>query len=262
MNEIIENLFKTSGFEKIELLNEDISFYSRKKTGLADYFLVYEVCIDDYNYKYNLKILNKLEELYIADKELMSIRKQIMDVDERFVNTSEVDKNLSALYLVKTPEKSGEDAFKENIYQVEENPKYFKKYVLTYSKSLEESLKEKIDGSIERTLNTLINNLSLYEDTFKNNNDLYKFILRMFSKLPFLEYKYNVDSELKELELIFKERIEAQPKISEILLGMNDLIDEEMKTGKYLEKLEDLEFLPEVESDISNFKKEIYDERV
>lgn len=219
MNSIIELLFEHYDYDQIWNNEQNISFYKNRDDQIVSYFFTFFVdCTAiSTNEKAVSDALNDLERLYILDNN-EGLRDSVMRAlkkDEK----PQIDKNTSAIYLVKFPDDYIITKYKNIIYSIEESPKYFKRYIIPYTDKQINNLKKDIIDHDELNIVEILNDLSNNEDEYykllerKNNNSLYELVIRLFSKIPFLQYRFRADAtDNSSLDQIVDEIIDDELK--------------------------------------------------
>ena len=126
------------------------------------------------------------------------------------------------------------------IYSIEESPNYFKRYILPYTEKQVVGLKNVLSDYSDKNIVEILSELADVEENYyslmngTNYNSVYELVIRLFSKIPFLQYKFKATSDDISLEKMVKDA-----------LG-NDLVkyDEAIKANKI--ELEDLIGLEEI----------------
>ncbi|WP_317368650.1 ABC-three component system middle component 1 [uncultured Tyzzerella sp.] len=219
MKQIINKLFEDSKFEvKWQSNDKNIFFYSSKEENIVNYYILNYIDNTTFEDNLSLKIkLNNLEEEYIKfDKNKESLRlKFIKSFGDDLSKSILIDKNLSAIYILKTNDIDFIYNNKNLIYEIEESTNYFKRYVLVYTEEQVNSLKKKLnnDDKIIDLLQRIAKDKKEYMKLCKNNqlNTLYSFVIRIFSKIPFLKYEFEESCNIKPLEEIVKNNFKVFP---------------------------------------------------
>ncbi|WEI92482.1 ABC-three component system middle component 1 [Enterococcus casseliflavus] len=188
MKEVIDAIFLNNGFKNIPIINpfsDTVSFwgnYSKKSTNF--YLIVYT---DEINPDF---IAKRVPEYFNAIK---TIEK---GYDER------IDKNLSMLICLRN--NSAESLTKQkNIFEIEEDPYFFKKYLLLYNKDIESIKKEILRGEdINDAINNIVNDTEKF-NKYKLGLDtpevrLYELCSKLITKIPFISLKHK-QSNLNDL---------------------------------------------------------------
>lgn len=116
---------------------------------------------------------------------------------QEFINRS-VDNNLSLIIVL---EDSGKEEL-THLYKIEENPFNSKKYILQYRVSDLEALNSEIGNQQDNMVESL-NRLAITSSNLLQNTEesWYKLLMRLFIKIPFLNYApLSEDNESKELD--------------------------------------------------------------
>lgn len=172
---------------------------------------------------------------------------------------SQLDKNTSAIYLVKFSETNILKKYRNLIYSIEESPNYFKRYILPYTEKQVSELKQVITNYDNKNIIELLSDLADEEENYyslmngTNDNSVYELVIRLFSKIPFLQYRFKATSDDISLEKMVKDALddnlikydeairENRNKIAELI----DLEKEEFREEE-IEKIFD-EIMKEVE---------------
>lgn len=187
MIKIVEEIFMKSNFivEKLtgdeNLIIDDILLASRFNDSYFDFYVIWYVEREILN----LQLVKEYSE-GIMDK-----------VTEKFTLPG-IDKNISLLILTEKEDMANDrdEEFYKQLFDIEEDPYFFKKYVLYYSQQQKELINEAItSGDILDILDTLIVDKSLFKN-FKDNIDLrakllYDILAKIYIKIPFM--KLNID---------------------------------------------------------------------
>lgn len=228
MKEIMIKLFEEYNFIKTWKENNKIFFVNADKNIVSYFILNFIDCIDISDDEELIrKELSKLEEDYVdSGNEKKGIKYSIINSFENKQEVSQIDKNTSAIYLVKFSETNMLSKYRNLIYSIEESPNYFKRYILPYTEKQVTELKNVLidyrDKSIVEILSQLVdveeNYYSLMNGT--NNNSVYELVIRLFSKIPFLQYQFKATSDDISLEKIVKD------SLTEDLVKYDDVIRE------------------------------------
>lgn len=188
MIELIKKIFIDSQFQiddKFYITSNDyqILFANRTEKNKFDFYLIMILKEKD------LK-LGKLETTF--EKAL-----------EKILYTYKypgLDKNLSLLLVVEREVLDYTEEFSRKIYHFEEDPFYFKKYMLPYTLEQYDSLKKTLNSNMNviEQLDNLISDKNLFSE-FKEskninrskNGMIYDLISKIYIKLPFLKLKVN-----------------------------------------------------------------------
>ena len=105
MNDLINKIFNSYNYIKISGIgNEKIEFYKHKSAKIANYFLVNTIDCRRFEDDEE-KVINSLEQLeYEYSKRLtsngVSLKQRIIESFDDIKEASQVDKNISAIYLL------------------------------------------------------------------------------------------------------------------------------------------------------------------
>lgn len=261
MTNILDNIFDYYKYQKINIYNiqnqNRILFYKHQDNLVANYFLVYEIdCREFEDDEQKVKLaLDELEKLYATkSKDNSTLRKKILEQFESTQEASQIDKNTSAIYLLLFKNIERLNNYRNEVYAIEESPNYFKRYVLPYTlnqlNQLNEALSQFPDRPLDEALCQIVDN----EDNYfrlvegKDLESTYGLVIRMFSKLPFLQYKFNTELAPepieKRVERILKEEQinyhgilnNYEININEILLLEDSFVIDEDEIDKEIKK--------------------------
>lgn len=176
MLDTIKTLFSAYDFQAQEIKNG--YFFYRK--SIEDYWVVLKEDVDN----------------------LLAKQSVFFEECKKMCGSTSLDKNLSMLVLWETDGKIEAESFKRRKMNLEEDPYYFKKYVLAYSLQELKDLKKKIG---DQNLITFFENSIVSKEIF----DVYKkkpFVLtwqsllyRIAVKIPFLPIKIKQSQGLQSL---------------------------------------------------------------
>lgn len=256
MNELIKLIFEYYGFEK-KWEDGNIEFYLNIKERVASYFLI--SYIDCSGAEEDAEsILRKLKELENIYTNKLGNGKHIKrEIQELFDDPSEarqLDKNTSAIFPMKFSSIDRLDDFRNLIYSVEESPYYFRRFVLPYTSEQVTELMKILSNNGSKKIVDALSELADSEDDYydlaehKNLNSVYELVIRLFSKISFLQYNFKVE----QMPLSIEKRIE---------LGMDEklskyheaVIDQESDLERLL-LLEDFEMSEKELEDMINSK--------
>lgn len=238
MRKIINSIFKEADFEVNEKINfrgnfsANFSFFTRTHNNKFDFYLVA-------NFKEGEVTLEDLEEQ--LDQCFDSILEEI--------NVTGIDKNLSFLLLLETESINYSNEQIKFIYNLEEDPYNYKKYVLTFTKPqvevLESELK-KAEIPLIITLNNLLQEKKLFASFKKKEEErgtsekqdvlLYDLLTKLFIKLPFLNVIIKQESLVSLKNEIDKSLNQNQAKIVNLILEQH-MNDPELHIDDILNKL-------------------------
>jgi hypothetical protein len=179
-----------SGFVFIENI-EGFSFYKKIKENNKRFLIVYETdSLQGVDY-YNNTI-----------KDIMPIEIKSEPAFER---------NSDLIILLKLNNLGDFNTHEKKIFAIEEDPYYFKKYVLYYS----DEEKNILENKSINDLREVILNRDLFNAYKKNPNypSLYSFSARFFIKVPFLHVPVN-EIEMPSIEVMLKESLLAKDLVT------------------------------------------------
>jgi hypothetical protein len=216
IDRVILNILKENGFDGYEALSieylKNVVFTYRKNDIRIEFFVV--AAID--------------QKEFIAIDE----NKMFSDISKSLKNssfyTAEVDKNTSLVLCVAKDNKlkSFEELEKKEL-QTEENPYFFKKYVLTY----DEKVAQKVFGEILKTYNEsssltkYIESIVINPERFRSykinaeNNEDYALLSKIVMKVPIMPVKIPGNQSIKPLANMIQDNI-----ISENLQKAQNLV--------------------------------------
>ncbi|MED3685613.1 hypothetical protein P4530_21835 [Bacillus thuringiensis] len=233
MRDLLKNIFNNADFnviEEVQLVNEKTFLAISSIDCKVNYYLV--VFIQE-----NVKTF--LEEAdFSAFLEYMK--------NEEFYN-SNMEKNFSLLVCLNY-NKEIDVEMQKDIYEIEENPYDFKKYVLIYSDEQVQMLSKEllspeyrmlipVEG-IKNVLNKiLIDNARFYN--FKNymNDTVYDLITKIFIKLPFLSTEIGKEKQMENLQEKIKNKLDEE---------LNELKKDCITYGNLLEEDEEEKILKKI----------------
>ena len=201
---ILKDIFKKNEYRVEDAFNDinQIGFIgSINKLDRKDYYLVIDVNMST--------ITNNLID-GIIDKIIKSYWN--IDLLKKYGVGSDYKKNTSLILLVKVDSVNDEYELSNKIYDIEESPYFFKRYVILYTEE-QKKLIEKIE--IEKYLDILSNKDNFrnykknkkgeenFNSEFKENELIYDIISKLYIKIPFLVYNFNDNEKLP----ILRERI-------------------------------------------------------
>ena len=136
------------------------------------------------------------------------------------------NKNTTLLFLYKSENPIPSEKLKKQIYEVEENPYFFKKHVLIFTDNQINDLKRKCDAPSITNLNNLVNNLNFEE--FKDNpysDDYKQLLLNIYVKISFLKTP-NKKKDIENLTSKVSNRLNANTEKEDLesirLMLIND----------------------------------------
>lgn len=260
MNELIDRIFKSYNYVQVtDVARSNLAFYKHERAEIANYFLIFTIDCREFedNEEQVKKALEQLEKEYskTTNADNLALKKQIIDSFDNTKEASQIDKNTSAIYLLLFENIENLNNYRNAVYSIEESPNYFKRYVLPYTQKqinqLNNALSQFSDRSLDAALCQIVDNEDSYIKLVegKDLESTYGLVIRMFSKLPFLQYKFKtelapepiekrVEGNLKE-ELINYHRIldDNTLNIEAILMLENDFKVEDDELDKEIQKL-------------------------
>lgn len=256
MNEIMNKLFEYYNFKKIWEENNRMFFVKTNKSIVSYFILNYIDCtnIPDEEGKIRSE-LEKLEDEYIDVKnEKEGIKYSVINAFDNQQEISQIDKNTSAIYLVKFSELNILTKYRNLIYSIEESPNYFKRYILPYTENQVEGLNNILSDYKNKNIVEVLSDLADEEESYyslmngTNENSIYEFVIRLFSKIPFLQYKFKATSDDISLEKIVEnalvgDLVKYDEAIKENRISIESLINldnnelTEQEINKILSKL-------------------------
>ena len=232
MREIIKSIFNYYGYsEGWQSEDYNIVFYKNGEQKLVTYFLVNYIDCRDIEDNESL-IKDKMMEL---ENGYAKVQDSFKGVKWILQNTfadkqeaSQLDKNTSTIYLLEFSDSKKAEKYRNLIYSIEESPNYFKRYILPYSENQKNELKSIIcdynNKSIVDILTELANNeeeyYSLLEHT--SSNCVYELVVRLFSKVPFLQYGFKAEP----IPMTLEKSIEL--KLDEELMKYHNVIHDDI----------------------------------
>lgn len=256
MNEIMNMLFEQYNFVKIWEEDNRMFFVNTDKRVVSYFLLNFIDCTnipDDENLI--KEELGKLEKDYIETKNnKMGIKFSVIDAFENQQEISQIDKNTSAIYLVKSTEVNTLTKYRNLVYSIEESPNYFKRYILLYSEKQVDELKKILFDYRNKNIVEILSELADEEENYyslmngTNENSVYELVVRLFSKIPFLQYKFKATSNEISLEKMVKdsltddlvkydEAIKENRIDVEVLINLEEIEEKEQDIDKILSKL-------------------------
>ncbi|MEH7238090.1 ABC-three component system middle component 1 [Bacillus sp. JJ1562] len=205
MTSIIQRIFRDHSF--------DILANTPFLSGERDFFAVnlQENAINFYLVMFLDEITNDFLDEQVPNF-FYGIKSLETGYDER------MDKNLSLLICLKRKKELSNEERSQEVFQVEEDPYFFKKYVLTYTEEqshiLEELFKRDKTKNSQQIINEVINNKDAFIE-LKNDpkkRSLYNLCSKLMIKIPFLilergkeqmeDLKETIQTELRKAGLI------------------------------------------------------------
>lgn len=225
MNELIRKIFNDYGYAK-KWNCENTEFYMNENKDIANYFLINYIDTTSERKNTNLifKKLKTLENDYIGENTDKNIRKELLKLFENDSLAAQLDKNISAIYPIKLTDINELDSYKNFIYYVEESPYFFRRFVLPYTDAQADGLKTIISDNKEKNIRDILSDLANDEDAYfdiaehKEINSVYALVIRLFSKIPFLQYNFKAEQKPMSVE----KRIEEA--LDNILIKYHDIV--------------------------------------
>jgi len=225
---MINGLFEDSGFSKSSL-QESVHLFSSTNENRSVYWLVIKVGDPSLALK--------------GQADLFSLCKEA-------VHNTALDKNISLLMIWNTGGGLDQVDMKQQIMRVEEDPYFFKKYVLYFSteelKCLVNSLDQvSLDSFLHDNL-TLTTTFSEYKNNPISQESWQPLLYRISIKLPFIsvptEESRSLDSLFSQNEqVVLEHRDQSLAQLDKILFQQPEILDNEtirdMKAISLLEKL-------------------------
>lgn len=216
MRSIIQRIFKDNGFEILRLKNDfeenQSEFFANYSDNAINFYLIVYL---DYIKKDFLS--EQVPSYFNAVKEIES------GYDER------MDKNLSMLVCINS-NKTNEKNLSEIIFEIEEDPYFFKKYVITYDERHLIGLKSQFDA-IDKNSNILLNEIVNDTEGFlnykraENNNEsaLYEICSKLMIKIPFLKLEKRVET-IEDLSKKISKKLKSKGilEFNNSLLGFSE----------------------------------------
>lgn len=195
--------------------------------------------------------LNELEDEYVHSEIYQEgIKYSIINSFEDKQDVSQIDKNTSAIYLVKFSEINMFEKYRNLIYSIEESPNYFKRYILPCTEKQATGLKNVLTDYNDKNIVEILSELADVEENYyslmngTNKNSVYELVIRLFSKVPFLQYRFKATSDDISLEKMVKDELNNDLKkydeaIIENRITIEDLVSFEKDdiTEKEIDKI-------------------------
>lgn len=236
MNKIMINLFNEYNFIKI-WEDDNRMFFTNTNKNVVSYFILNFIdCSNIFaDENYLRDELSKLEKEYIdGTNEGKGIKYSIIDSFENKQEVAQIDKNTSAIYLVKFSEVNMLDKYRNLIYSIEESPDYFKRYILPYTEKQVVGLNNVLSDYKDKNIVDILTDLADEEENYyslmnaKNSNSVYELVIRLFSKIPFLQYRFKAQSDEISLEKMVVEVLDDNLKKYDQAIRENKMTIEEL----------------------------------
>ncbi len=260
MNDLIDRIFKSYNYIKVPGIgNKKIEFYKHKSTEIANYFIVNTIDCREFEDDVE-KVTNALEQLeneYSKGSAFdhISLKQRIIESFDNIKEASQIDKNTSAIYLLLFQNIEKLNNYRNVVYSIEESPNHFKRYVLPYTQKQIEQLNPLLsqcnDRALINALCKIVDNEESYFDLVegKELNSTYGLVIRMFSKIPFLQYKFKTELAPEPIEKQIERNLEKylisyhgilcnnENNIDDILHLEDDFVISEDDLDKEIKKL-------------------------
>ena len=207
---MIEKIFETKGFERSQHNSEDrLSFFSKSSGDFKEYYLVDQVQgpkLKDY-------VSTRFEEVVLPF------------FQEKCNTLAEIEKNTSLIVLADFEDAlPSSRADRNKIILVEEDPYYFRKYVIAYKNALFEGLLSA--DSPETKIWSVLSDEQRYQQFEDNalNDEEYFVAMQLQTKLAFLT--------IKDLE---KEMKGVRETVSLYLQAVNSSLEKATEFGKVIQ---------------------------
>lgn len=227
MKDVIDKIFLRNSFVEKSIKNpfeNDISFwgnYSKESTNF--YLVIYaEEMAGDF-------LTERVPEYYNAIKKIHE------GYDER------IDKNLSMLVCLEDNDIS--TAKYKKACEIEEDPYFFKKYLLSYGEDFERIKRDILEGEdINTTINGIINDVAKFHQYKEGSKTdeviLYDTCVKLMTKIPFISLVHN------------QSRLDDLSKSILICLEKDNLAESRNTILQYAELGDDDEFVEKIVHDI------------
>jgi len=221
MRELIKQIFKVYEFNE-KWQEDSIEFYAAESEEKISFFLIdyIEATSGDITEATMLEMLKKLEKNYINDentnKEGIKRKIQMLIANDNTNIAAQIDKNTSAIYPIKLNSLNNLDKYRNLIYSVEESPYYFRRFVLPYTEKQVVELKKIISDYPDKNIANVLSDIANQEDAYyelaghRNLDNAYELVIRLFSKIPFLQYNFVAQQKPMEVEKRIKSEMNAE----------------------------------------------------
>lgn len=216
MNKIMNKLFEQYNFVKTWEENNRMFFVNTDKNVVSYFILNFINCTNISDEEELIRAeLDRLEEEYVdGESDKKGIKYSIINSFENMHEISQIDKNTSAIYLVKFSEVNMLSRYRNLIYSIEESPNYFKRYILPYTEKQVVGLQNVLSDYSGKNIVDILSELADVEENYyslmngTNYNSIYELVIRLFSKIPFLQYKFKATSDDISLEKMVKDALD------------------------------------------------------
>lgn len=247
MNEIMNKLFEQYNFVKTWEEDNRIFFVNSDKSVVSYFILNFIDCTNVLDEEELIRAeLGRLEEEYVdGENDNKGIKYSVINSFVNKQDVSQIDKNTSAIYLVKFSEVNMLAKYRNLIYSIEESPDYFRRYILPYTEKQVAGLKNVLHDYNDKNIVEILSELADEEENYyslmngTNDNSVYELVIRLFSKIPFLQYKFKATSNDISLEKMVNDALNGvltkyDKVIKENKVGIEELID--IEEGSITEK--------------------------
>jgi len=216
MNKIMNQLFEQYNFVKTWEEDNRMFFVNSDKNVVSYFILNFVDCTNISDEEELIRAeLDRLEEEYInGESDKKGIKYSIINSFKNMYEISQIDKNTSAIYLVKFSEVNMLSKYRNLIYSIEESPNYFKRYILPYTENQVVGLQNVLSDYSGKNIVEILSELADVEENYyslmngTNYNSIYELVIRLFSKIPFLQYKFRATSDDISLEKMVKDALD------------------------------------------------------
>lgn len=216
MNKIMNKLFEQYNFVKTWEEDNRMFFVNTDKNVVSYFILNFIDCTNISDDEELIRAeLDRLEEEYVdGESDEKGIKYSIINSFENMDEISQIDKNTSAIYLVKFSEINILSKYRNLIYSIEESPNYFKRYILPYTEKQVVGLQNVISDYSGKNIVEILSELADVEENYyslmngTNYNSVYELVIRLFSKIPFLQYKFKATADDISLEKMVKDALD------------------------------------------------------
>lgn len=203
---VILNILRENGFDGYKEITSDyvssMTFTYRKNSNKSEFFIVVSISEKDFINLDEVKVFSELSKILKESSEY----------------TSEVDKNTSIVICICKDGKGLNPILEKKELQVEENPYFFKKYVLSYNKETGEKVfgdilkYYDISHSITNFIGSIITNPERFR-AFKlnpENDDEFMLVSKIVMKVPIMPVKVPDNQSIKPLSSMMEDSISSQ----------------------------------------------------
>ena len=221
MKEILRKIFTDNHFISVKLSNpvqkRDLDFWACYKENAINFYLV--LLMEEEELAIN-SVINDVSTYFDAIKSLET------GYDER------MDKNLSMLVCLKVKDSAVSKIY-EDVFEIEEDPYFFKKYVLVYNdQNVSELTKLFNDPSKDsnQVINEVVNNSELFLNYKEDigSTSLYEMCSKLMIKIPIIKLENKVQ-DVTDLNLEIDEELSKQELLTLKNFILNsDIVNEEL----------------------------------